>query len=130
MQFIGVLSLPQRGRGTALAVDEEVALLWALRPCKDIVPMHKNLCAKRQNPHRSREIHPNGDLLIHHLRWSPFSAGEGYSQQFDKSKFENRIFVISPITGDKNFAVYVKCNVFDKNGVRHLTRWGVYGIIT
>ena len=77
---MGVLSLPQRGRGTAVAVDEEVALLWASRPCKDLVTMHKNLCTKRQNPHHSREIHPNGDLLIHHLRWSPFSAGEGYSR--------------------------------------------------
>ena len=29
--FIGGFSLPQRGRGTAQAVDEEVALLWVSR---------------------------------------------------------------------------------------------------
>jgi hypothetical protein len=29
--FSGMLSLPQRGRGTAQAVDEEVALLWVSR---------------------------------------------------------------------------------------------------
>ena len=82
-------SLPQRGRGTALAVDEEVALSKVSRPYKYLVLMRKILCATKQNTQNTREIHPNGDLLIHHLRWSPFSAGEGYSQPFDKSKFES-----------------------------------------
>ncbi len=49
-----------------------------------LVSLRKNPCATRQNPHNSREIHPNGDLLIHHfvvplLRWR---------RLFDKSKFE------------------------------------------
>ena len=31
LMFSGAISLPQRGRGTAVAVDEEVALLWDFR---------------------------------------------------------------------------------------------------
>ena len=54
---------------------------------KSIVSMQKNPYATRQNPHNPREIHPNGDLLIHHfvvplLRWRRLFT------PFDKSKFE------------------------------------------
>ena len=69
-------------------MDEEVAIkvfdtgiLWILS-CSIKILLHRNyVFLQKQSPQK-------GDLLIHHLRWSPFSAGEGYSQQFDKSKFE------------------------------------------
>ena len=36
-----------------------------------LVSLRKNTCVTRQNPHNPREIHPNGDLLIHRLRGPP-----------------------------------------------------------
>ncbi|MBP3376574.1 MAG: hypothetical protein J6L83_07400, partial [Clostridia bacterium] len=57
------------------------------------VSLQKNPYATKQNPRYTRGARPNGDLLIHHLRWSPFSAGEGYSQLFDKSKFEGDLML-------------------------------------
>ena len=55
--------------------------------CEPCFDAKESLCHKTKST-KQRVARPDGDLLIHHLRWSPFSAGEGYSinQNLHKEK--------------------------------------------
>ena len=63
-----------------------------------LVSLRMNPCVTRQNPHSSRETHPNGDLLIHRLRGPPSPLekaihNRSINQNLNKKEEHGRVFL-------------------------------------